>query len=45
MHHGEQPSDWVAYVVVLGVVALMMLGKYLMAGGGEDDSDSKEKKD
>lgn len=25
------PSDYIVYVVVIGVVAAMMLGKYLMA--------------
>ena len=45
MHHGEQPSDWVAYAVVIGVVALMMLGKYLMASGDNKSDNSKENKE
>jgi quinol-cytochrome oxidoreductase complex cytochrome b subunit len=36
-------EPWVAYLVVIGVVAAMMYGKYLMAGGGENsDSNSKD---
>jgi len=31
------PSDWVVYVVVLGTVAAMMFGKYLMARGNKDE--------
>ena len=27
------PSDWVVYAVVLGVVAAMLLGKYLIGKG------------
>ena len=27
------PSDWVVYLVVLGTVAAMMYGKYLMGRG------------
>jgi len=38
-------EPWVAYVVVLGVVALMMYGKYLMAGGGEESDSSSTEKD
>jgi hypothetical protein len=30
-------EPWVAYLVVIGVVAAMMYGKYLMAGGGEEN--------
>ena len=41
MHHGGQPSDWVAYAVVIGVVAFMMLGKYLMASGDDDKKEDK----
>jgi len=37
-------EPWVAYVVVIGVVALMMYGKYLM-GSGDDNASSNEKKD
>jgi len=31
-------EPWVAYLVVIGVVALMMYGKYLMGSGGDDHS-------
>jgi hypothetical protein len=34
MTRGTPPSDWVAYVVVLGVTIAMILGKYLI---GKDD--------
>ena len=37
-------EPWVVYLVVIGVVALMMYGKYLMGGGDEDDSNSTNKK-
>lgn len=30
MVRSTPPSDWVVYVVVLGVVAAMLVGKYLM---------------
>lgn len=33
MTRGTPPSDWVAYAVVLSVVAAMMYGKYLIARG------------
>jgi len=33
MTRGTPPSDWVAYAVVLGVVAAMMYGKYLIVRG------------
>ncbi|MCK5111265.1 MAG: hypothetical protein KAQ94_07065 [Arcobacteraceae bacterium] len=33
MTKGTPPSDWVAYVVVFGVVAAMMYGKYLIGRG------------
>jgi len=43
-------EPWVAYIVVIGVVALMMYGKYLMGGGGEDkdstsNSENENKKE
>ena len=38
-------EPWVAYVVVIGVVALMMYGKYLMGKGDgtEPSSNNSEK--
>jgi len=39
MTRGTPPADWVAYVVVLSVVAAMMLGKYLIAKGDEPIND------
>ena len=49
------PSDWVVYAVVLGTVAAMMFGKYLMGRGDKDEvistnlkentEDKKEKQD
>ncbi len=36
MTRGTPPSDWVAYVVVLGTVAAMMYGKYLIGRGGDN---------
>ena len=38
------PSDWVVYVVVLGTVAAMMFGKYLMGRGDKDEIISTNKK-
>jgi hypothetical protein len=36
-------EPWVAYLVVLGVVAAMMYGKYLMGSGdGEHSTNSKD---
>jgi len=32
-------EDWVVYLVVLGVVAAMMLGKYLIGKGDESIED------
>ncbi len=32
-------DDWVVYLVVLGVVAAMMLGKYLIGKGDESIKD------
>jgi hypothetical protein len=37
-------EPWVVYVVVLGTVAAMLLGKYLMMGGGEKDDSPEDKK-
>ena len=31
------PADWVVYAVVLGTVAAMMFGKYLMGRGDKDE--------
>jgi len=39
------PSDWVVYLVVLGTVAAMMFGKYLMGRGDKGDTISKNIKD
>jgi len=33
------PSDWIVYVVVLGTVAAIMVGKYLIGKGDEPISD------
>jgi hypothetical protein len=45
MTRGTPPSAWIAYVVVLGVVAAMMYGKYLIARGDKDDVISTNDKD
>ena len=37
-------EPWVVYLVVFGVVALMMYGKFLMGGGGEDNDSTKDQK-
>ena len=37
-------EPWVVYLVVIGVVALMMYGKYLMGGGDEDNLDNSTDK-
>jgi len=37
-------EPWVVYVVVLGTVALMLLGKFWMFGGGEDNKLDEDKK-
>ena len=37
MTRGEPQEAWVAYVIVLGVVAAMMYGKYLIGRGDKDD--------
>jgi len=36
-------EPWVAYLVVIGVVAAMMYGKYLMAVDGGEDEDKENK--
>ena len=33
------PSDWIVYVVVLGTVAAIMVGKYLIGKGDEPIQD------
>ncbi|MEA3498991.1 MAG: hypothetical protein U9R16_08030 [Campylobacterota bacterium] len=38
------PSDWVVYAVVLGTVAAMMFGKYLMGRGDKNEVISKNDK-
>ena len=38
------PADWVVYAVVLGTVAAMMFGKYLMGRGDKDEFISKNEK-
>ncbi|MEA1915134.1 MAG: hypothetical protein U9N30_07440 [Campylobacterota bacterium] len=45
MTRGEPQEAWVAYVVVLVVVAAMLLGKYLMARGDKNDVHSTNNKD
>jgi len=44
MTRSTPPSDWVAYVVVLGTVAAMMYGKYLIGRGDKDEEISKNDK-
>jgi len=34
-------EPWVAYVVIVLVVAAMMLGKYLIARGDKEDEEKK----
>ncbi|MEA3512123.1 MAG: hypothetical protein U9R37_00835 [Campylobacterota bacterium] len=34
----EPYSDWVVYAVVLGTVAAMMFGKYLIGRGDKDET-------
>jgi hypothetical protein len=38
-------EPWVAYLVVIGVVAAMMYGKYLMGSGDAEDNNSTNSKD
>ena len=38
------PADWVVYIVVLGTVAAMMFGKFLIARGDKDDNHSTNDK-
>ena len=40
MTRGEPQEAWVAYVVVFGVVAAIMFGKYLIARGDKDHVNS-----
>jgi len=35
-------EPWVAYVVVLSVVAAMMFGKYLIARGDKEENEEKK---
>ena len=44
MTRGTPPSDWVAYVVVLGTVAAMMFGKWMMVKGDKNEKVSKNDK-
>jgi len=44
MTRGTPPSDWVAYIVVLGTVAAMLFGKWLIARGDKDEEISKNDK-
>ena len=44
MTRGTPPSDWVAYVVVLGTVAAMLFGKWLIMRGDKDEEISKNDK-
>ena len=44
MTKGTPPSDWVAYVVVLGTVAAMMFGKFLIARGDKNQKISENDK-
>ena len=36
-------EPWVVYVVVLGTVGAMLLGKFWMGGGGEKNNSDKDK--
>ncbi|MBT3280654.1 MAG: hypothetical protein HOF69_05225 [Campylobacteraceae bacterium] len=44
MTRGEPQEAWVAYVIVLGVVAAMMYGKYLIGRGDQDETISSNNK-
>lgn len=44
MTRSQPPADWIAYAVVLGTVAAMMFGKYLMARGDKDEVVSSNNK-
>ena len=44
MTRNPPPDDWVVYLVVLGTVALMMFGKYLMGRGDKDEVISNNQK-
>lgn len=41
MTRGTPPSDWVAYVVVLGVTISIVIGKYLIARGDPNEVPTK----
>jgi hypothetical protein len=49
MTRGEPQEAWVAYLIVFGVVAAMMYGKYLIGRGDKDEivstNDKKKKED
>ena len=38
-------EPWVVYVVVLGTVGAMILGKFWMGGGGADNQEDSSSKD
>jgi hypothetical protein len=38
-------EPWVVYLVVIGVVALMVYGKFLMGGGAEENSKTTKKEE
>ena len=44
MVRSQPPADWIAYAVVLGTVAAMMFGKYLMGRGDKDEVVSSNNK-
>ena len=44
MTRGTPPADWIAYVVVLSVVAAMMYGKYLIGRGNKSEEVGKNDK-
>lgn len=37
-------DDWVVYLLVMGIVAAMLFGKYLMARGNKDEEISSNDK-
>jgi hypothetical protein len=41
MTRGEPQEAWVVYAVVLGIVAAMMYGKYLIGRGDNKDIEKK----
>ena len=36
-------EPWVVYVVVIGTVVAMLLGKFWMGGGGSDNQSTEDK--